>query len=1658
MPITASLRLLGAIALCTAAGLVSAAEIRLTQSISGADQAAPFSYVAALAAQPDGTLLLLDSRDNTLLRLGAQPSVRKMAEGGVFAGSRVQGITAMDEGRLALAIGNEVRLLGADGSVLGRFGDGGDAEGHLGTPAAVAWSVNRRLYVADRHHNRVAVFGPDGVFLHQFAGSKAMPLDSPEQIAVDLRERAYVFSRTRSGTVTVFDTDHKPLRQLVGTELRKPLGAPALKLTAMTVDPATGLLLLGDSEQGRIYAYDWERERVVTHFGTKGTQRGQFSDIAGMALLPDGRLAVADNGAKKVEVFELPPAGLPALGRVYLPTVTLAAAQEAACTKAYRDGEERWCFHGKGSARLDQAGKPSLKLANLDDPVAAAFDDERIAVIDGDRLKLFERDGKLLFDSGANKTAPRNSLDFTNDNYDSDTDGKFDTPADVYVRHDRIYVVDSGNRRVQIFSPQGLYLDKIAPVKNGPWRFDEPMAVAVDSRGRVFVADRDQGRVLVFDADKRFLHSLDAGFKDLHDLDVDADDQLYVLGATARNGARVAVFRENTLAFMLGARSADPAALDAPVSLCVSRSGATTVSVYDRGRKRLVDYAWQQVPPEVDGLEVEGGTETLRLSWQPAGRAYVRAYQVFEAPAAEGPWKQVGATADSELTLQAGAQEAAWYRVVALSDYALAGPPSEAVPDRFREGHAHFKAGRYAQAAAVFTELHEAAPRNADALRFLGISLMEQGQWEPARRYFERLTALPGHEVAGLELQSDVLERAGDLLEARKVVERLIESGKAPQAAYRRCGDLALALDDAIGAVQCLETAVERDPRDARALLLLGRAYFALGVIDQGRDFLAQARAAAPEDAAILVATARLEEGLGEDARAIDLYDKALTIAPQDQSVRLALARALLRTGAQERVRNLAMELTRHEATAAHGHYLLGITALAAERHGEALIALNKATRAAPDHVDSWLAIAETYEKMGKPERVREPLATAAGLDENSFEAALRLGRFDLARNDAAAAVPMLARAAALAPKHYEAQLLLARAAAATGELNQAAEAGRAAHRLDDKQTEPLVLLADVSARQGKNGAAIAHLKQALERDNTSFDLHLRLGALYLDNNMFDAARAALQQAIVVDGARAEPHALLGRVHLKRRAYDEAIGAIEKAVALAPNEANRVLLDTAYAERKRSMEFTSNAPPVVLKDLELYPVFSAAYKQYADAPVGSVRVENASDVDLGNLKLTFTIKGYMDFPSQVEIPLLKANSSERFDLKAAFNNKVLEVDEDTGVQVEVALGYTRDGRADTISLTQPMTLYGKNAILWAKPQMVGAFVTPKDDTLRDFVRSAVNALRPEPGPLNGRVVTAMTLFSTLSAHGVRYVTDPNAPYSKLADDQVDYVQFARETLKFKSGDCDDLTVLFSAALENLGIETAVLDVPGHLLLMFDTGLTPEQADVVSTDPELLAFHDGRVWIPLETTMIATSFGEAWTEGARKYREHKAAGKLTVIPVHQAWNTFQPVTLKPAGYDLPLPSAETVAPLLSLDRAVLLERSLERLVAPYRAMLAVAPDNRQARMQMAIVYARYGLHDKALAILDELAAAGEDAAVYNNRGNVHFLKGELNRALKSYLRAEQLDAADARIKLNIAMANYKASHVDEARRKFGEAVSLDGTIARENAGFAKLLGM
>jgi len=521
--------------------------------------------------------------------------------------------------------------------------------------------------------------------------------------------------------------------------------------------------------------------------------------------------------------------------------------------------------------------------------------------------------------------------------------------------------------------------------------------------------------------------------------------------------------------------------------------------------------------------------------------------------------------------------------------------------------------------------------------------------------------------------------------------------------------------------------------------------------------------------------------------------------------------------------------------------------------------------------------------------------------------------------------------------------------------------------------------------------------------------------------------------------------------------FGDAIKVLNKTLLLSPNNPSYTRqLNAAYLMKKNAANNNAMRALTLVSPYFNY-VFSAAYKRYTDYALGSITIRNESSVDLQNVKVNFYVKGLMDFPTSKTIENLKAKTSIDVPLFASFNNSLLDIDEDMGVQTEISAEYYFAGQPHIEKKIQTVTVYGKNAMLWSNLDMVGAFVTPKDQVLNDFSRQSVNAFKHKKNALNDKVNKAMVIFETLHAMGVKYQVDPNNPYSKLGEQQIDSVQFPRETLKVRSGDCDDLSILMAAALENIGIRTAILDVPGHLLLMFNTGIRASEKSRVSSNDALLAIIDDQVWVPLEATLIASTFSEAWAEGARKYHLYSKASKLKAMKLSEAWKNYSPVTLSAVKFRVDLPAIEQLQDLVQREWELLTVQAVDRLIHPYQQMLVLDPDDTNIRMQVAIILAQNGLYGRSEKELDRLLSRDvNNVAAMNNMGNVKYLQQGYDDSIRWYQKAFDISQDNAYILVNIALVYYKKGDVHKASELFNQALLMDADVGEKYKAFATLI--
>jgi hypothetical protein len=195
------------------------------------------------------------------------------------------------------------------------------------------------------------------------------------------------------------------------------------------------------------------------------------------------------------------------------------------------DREDRvWCLtrgqfpiqiYSPEGELLKTWGQGQMKSAH-----AARFDSQGnvwIADFVGHAVRKFTADGQLLMTLG---TPGKSGCDETH--FAGPTDMAITPAGDIFVSD------GYGNRRIVHFNAQGKFVKAWGEYGGGPGQFCLPHQIVVDSKGTLYVADRNSGRILLFNQQGKFLDQwvniiMPWGFC------MTAKDELWVCGTSPQN-------------------------------------------------------------------------------------------------------------------------------------------------------------------------------------------------------------------------------------------------------------------------------------------------------------------------------------------------------------------------------------------------------------------------------------------------------------------------------------------------------------------------------------------------------------------------------------------------------------------------------------------------------------------------------------------------------------------------------------------------------------------------------------------------------------------------------------------------------------------------------------------------------------------------------------------------------------------------------------------------------------------------------------------------------------------------------------------------------------------------------------------------------------------
>ncbi|MBN2874004.1 MAG: hypothetical protein JXM71_02820 [Spirochaetales bacterium] len=364
-------------------------------------------------------------------------------------------------------------------------------------------------------------------------------------------------------------------------------------------------------------------------------------------------------------------------------------------------------------------------------------------------------------------------------------------------------------------------------------------------------------------------------------------------------------------------------------------------------------------------------------------------------------------------------------------------------------------------------------------------------------------------------------------------------------------------------------------------------------------------------------------------------------------------------------------------------------------------------------------------------------------------------------------------------------------------------------------------------------------------------------------------------------------------------------------------------------------------------------------------------------------------------------------------------------------------------------------LYDKNALTWDDDRKVAAFITSQDSALRNYAshirqihREVVNKY------LSPNLQFAMQAYSALAELGMYYQVDPTSPFTQAQESAmlVDSISLPRETLTRRTGDCDDLTVLYSALLQTVGIPTALVTIPGHIYSAFNTGVATKNYQSMHPDRNMFLDVGGELWVLVEITLIGSAdFLKAWNVGVSEFRKYDSDTKARgFFPVAEAQELYRPVPLRETDLGLQYGDDSALRSQFAADMA--------RLTVTVLTPMA----NKARASGLARDWNAYGAAAAQLGALAQARSAFEQSLKIDpsntsarvNMGSVQYLEHKYTDALASFDAARKaLEAKGTgstsiwtNVLINLAKTNHALGNYDQAGASFREASALSPEVA------------
>ncbi|HSY16735.1 MAG TPA: tetratricopeptide repeat protein [Candidatus Acidoferrales bacterium] len=435
--------------------------------------------------------------------------------------------------------------------------------------------------------------------------------------------------------------------------------------------------------------------------------------------------------------------------------------------------------------------------------------------------------------------------------------------------------------------------------------------------------------------------------------------------------------------------------------------------------------------------------------------------------------------------------------------------------------YARFKlqTGHPDEAQQLLEDVVKQAPDYIPALMGLAEIDMAAKKYDASREYLTKALARDGDNFEGMMLDSRLRFTQGDIPGTVTTLERMTRTYPESARVHFQLGAAYLASGDEAKGAASLNRALELDPGDADAVMLLAQLQIKNGNADAAINAVGRVMQKYPQmvQAQLLLADAyRLRNRFNE---ALEIYAKLEKQAPTNTQVLLLEGATELQTGDK---------------------------ALARQKFERVLVS-------APNSLPALEQLADLDIGEKSYTAANELIQTRLNQEPTNLVLNLLVAKVQLAAGNREAAQQTLLKLAAMEPQNDQPHLMLAQLYFEAKQTDQAKEQLDTALKLNPKNLATLMTMASSKEKAKDYKGAAATYEKILELDPKCSPALNNLAYLYSENlGQPDRAYELAQRARALLPADPSTADTLGWINVKRGAYPTALALLQESAAKLP--------------------------------------------------------------------------------------------------------------------------------------------------------------------------------------------------------------------------------------------------------------------------------------------------------------------------------------------------------------------------------------------------------------------------------------------------------------------------------------------------------------------------